>query len=171
MATSQGISHSQRGGSAGLVDAAGADMGYRVELAGSHAADLVQTTQLSVIDTKADKTVAYTWSDPDSELIGINAGWIRIGVKLAKRSAGFALPQKQEPALVSVVADYLEGRFSSAEQANEDPNFRAISLKTCRIPLPALGKTSVRRTSTRKQSHPALPTASLPAHAAPRRAG
>ena len=129
------------GGSAGLIDAAGADMGYRVELARLTRSRFgTKLLKLSVIDTKTDKTVAYTWSDPDSELIGINAGWIRIGVKLAKRSAGFALPQKKEPALVSVVADYLEGRFSSAEQANEDPNFRAISLKTCRIPLPALGK-------------------------------
>ena len=130
-----------QGGQVSLVDATDTPMGYRVELAHlTRGGSNTSLIKLSVVHEKTNKTVAYAWSDPSSEIIGLNAGWIRVGVKLAKASPALAMAPSAPVPIAETLATYLEGHFSSEKQAATDKRFRHVVLSTCRVEIPALGK-------------------------------
>ena len=130
-----------QGGQVSLVDAQGKSMGYRVELAHlTRSASKTSLMKLALVDEATDKTVAYAWSDPKSEIIGLNADWIQVGLKLAKITPSFALPTEKKPPLLDRLSTYLVVEFSSTKQTQENDNFRDISLRTCRVKLPELGE-------------------------------
>lgn len=42
--------------------------------------------KLSVLDAKG-QVIAYAWSDPDADRIGISLGWIQVGLEVAPVSS------------------------------------------------------------------------------------
>jgi hypothetical protein len=59
----------------------GASTGYSIELAQlsyGRARDAV--LKLGIIDDKTGETVAYVWAKPDADRIGLNLGWVQVGL-------------------------------------------------------------------------------------------
>ncbi len=74
--------HNQ-GDSIELFDSADRSLGYRLELARIvYRADQPEVLRLAVIDTTSGKQIAYAWSSTDSPRIGINLGWLQVGMEL-----------------------------------------------------------------------------------------
>ncbi len=76
------VLHNQ-GDSLELFDNADRSLGYRVELARVlYRADQPEVLRLAVIDTSTGKQVAYNWANADATQIGINLGWLQVGMQL-----------------------------------------------------------------------------------------
>lgn len=76
------ILHNQ-GDSVELFDNADRSIGYRVELARIvYRADQPEVMRLAVIDISTGKQTAYVWTSVDASQIGINLGWLQVGMEL-----------------------------------------------------------------------------------------
>lgn len=68
------------------------DQGGRIKINDKYSAELAQLNykngtkvlKLGVIENASGKTVAYTWTNPEAERIGINLRWIQVGLTLKK---------------------------------------------------------------------------------------
>ncbi len=73
--------HNQ-GDSVELFDNADRSLGYRVELARIiYRSDQPEVLRLAVIDNDSGKQVAYAWASTTAARIGINLGWLQIGMQ------------------------------------------------------------------------------------------
>ena len=69
------------GGTAQLVDIAGDAMGYSIRLAQvPWRTDQDKILRLDLVDRSTGEVIAYSWSDTTAENIGINLGWIQVGL-------------------------------------------------------------------------------------------
>lgn len=76
------VLHNQ-GDSLELYDNADRSLGYRVELARIlYRADQPEVLRLAIIDKSTGKQVAYNWANADATQIGINLGWLQVGMQL-----------------------------------------------------------------------------------------
>ncbi len=59
----------------------GASSGYSIELVRrTYPERKLSVLQLSVIDDASGQVLDYTWADPNSSVIGLNLGWLQIGL-------------------------------------------------------------------------------------------
>jgi hypothetical protein len=52
--------------------------------------------KLTLLDQSTGKTIAYTWSDPESNTIGMNLGWIQFGFKPKTSDLAFGFASKPD---------------------------------------------------------------------------
>ena len=52
--------------------------------------------KLTLLDQSTGKTIAYTWSDPESNTIGMNLGWIQFGFKPKTSDLSFGFASKPD---------------------------------------------------------------------------
>ncbi len=73
--------HNQ-GDSVELFDNADRSMGYRLELARIvYRADQPEVLRLAVVEVSSGRQIAYAWSSANSPRIGINLGWLQVGME------------------------------------------------------------------------------------------
>ncbi len=64
-----------------LVTADGDPTGYRVELARlTYQNTRVAVLKLGILDSDSGETLAYSWANPGAARIGINLGWLQVGM-------------------------------------------------------------------------------------------
>ena len=64
-----------------LVTAEGAATGYSVELARlTYQNTRVAVLKLGILDAETGETVAYSWANPGAGRIGVNLGWLQVGM-------------------------------------------------------------------------------------------
>ena len=64
-----------------LVTIEGDATGYSVELARlTYQNTRVAVLKLGILDSETGETVAYSWANPGAERIGINLGWLQVGM-------------------------------------------------------------------------------------------
>lgn len=69
------------GGTAQLVDLSGTAMGYRIRLARvPWRTDQDAILRLDLVDIDSGEIVAYSWADTTAKSVGINLGWIQVGL-------------------------------------------------------------------------------------------
>jgi len=72
---------SSEGGRASLHWRDGAPSGYSLELEHtSYPERKLSVLQLNVIDDATGKVLTYAWTDPQSSAIGLNLGWLQVGL-------------------------------------------------------------------------------------------
>ncbi len=72
---------SNEGGHATLHWRDGKDSGYSLELERATYRDgNVAVVKLSVIEDASGRTIAYAWANPEATRIGINLGWLQVGL-------------------------------------------------------------------------------------------
>ena len=77
----RGLKLHSEGGQIELLDAGGDPIPYRIELARlTRSSSQTHLLKLALVDIDTDKTVAYTWTDPNTERIGMNIGWAQVGL-------------------------------------------------------------------------------------------
>ncbi|MEO8802113.1 MAG: hypothetical protein ABI304_08490 [Rudaea sp.] len=75
---------SSEGGSVKLRWRDGAASGYSLELARTtYPERKLSVLQLDVIDDASGQVIDYVWSDPQSNAIGFNLGWLQVGLQQA----------------------------------------------------------------------------------------
>ncbi|HET9031526.1 MAG TPA: hypothetical protein VFN25_01340 [Dokdonella sp.] len=75
---------SNEGGKAALKWRDGQNSGYSLELERATYRDgNVQVVKLSVIDDASGRVLAYSWANPEATRIGINLGWVQVGLDSA----------------------------------------------------------------------------------------
>jgi CpeT/CpcT family (DUF1001) len=66
----------------------GAASGYSLELVGTtYAERKLSVLQLNVIDDASGQTIDYAWTNPEATAIGINLGWLQVGLTQAVAAA------------------------------------------------------------------------------------
>ena len=105
--------------------------GYIAQLARlTRGSSNTEVLKLSLIDAATDKTIAYTWTSPDADRIGLNMKWIQVGLTLEAETPhlGFDTPPKKEEksAKAAVAANDPKKEETSpktdGEKATEAPN-------------------------------------------------
>ncbi len=67
-----------------LVTADGDETGYSVELARlTYQNTRVAVLKLGILDSATGETVAYSWANPGADRVGINLGWLQVGMTAA----------------------------------------------------------------------------------------
>lgn len=80
---------SNEGGRATLHWRDGKDSGYSLELERATYRDgNVAVVKLSVIEDASGRTIAYAWANPEATRIGINLGWLQVGLDSGTPAAG-----------------------------------------------------------------------------------
>lgn len=78
--------HSE-GGRIALQWRDGAPSGYTLELARlTYRESNTEVLRLAVIEDATGKTLSYVWADPDARRIGLNLGWLQVGLEQDKDS-------------------------------------------------------------------------------------
>jgi len=76
--------HSE-GGRVALQWRDGAPSGYTLELARlTYRESNTEVLRLAVVEDATGKTLAYVWADPDARRIGLNLGWLQVGLEQDK---------------------------------------------------------------------------------------
>ena len=69
------------GGTAQLVDLAGEPMGYSIRLAQvPWRTDQDTILRLDLVEKSSGEIIAYSWADKSALSVGINLGWIQVGL-------------------------------------------------------------------------------------------
>lgn len=80
---------SNEGGRAALHWRDGNNSGYSLELERAAYRDgNVPVVKLSVIENASGRVIAYAWANPEATRIGINLGWLQVGLDSAASSPG-----------------------------------------------------------------------------------
>jgi hypothetical protein len=80
----RGLRISNEGGLASLVWRDGKASGYSLELERATYRDgNVPVLKLSVVEDASGRTIAYAWANPEATRIGINLGWVQVGLDVA----------------------------------------------------------------------------------------
>ena len=138
----KGIQLHSEGSDVALRDESGETIPYRVELARlTRSASNTHLLKLAIVDVETDKTVAYTWTDPKAERVGINIGWAQVGLTREPVSPGLGHDSEETDPLVGKLSAYLSGELTSQGQSDVDEDFRAVRLRSCRVQAPGLGST------------------------------
>ena len=138
----KGLHLHSEGGRTPLIDADGSPMPYAVELARlTRAGSDTPVLKVTLYDTETDKSVAYAWTNPGAERIGVNLGWAQIGLVRESNTPHIGFDSNETSALVKELAARLTGTLSSSAQAAVDPDFRDIRLQSCEVDAPGLGAT------------------------------
>lgn len=59
----------------------GAESGYSIELARlDYRESNTEVLRLAVIDDASDRTLSYVWANPEATRIGLNLGWLQVGL-------------------------------------------------------------------------------------------
>jgi hypothetical protein len=84
--TQRGLRLSSEGGSAPLRWRDGAASGYSVMLErSSYPERKLAVLQLNVVEDASGKTLTYAWTDAQADSIGLNLGWLQIGLQQEAR--------------------------------------------------------------------------------------
>lgn len=138
----KGLHLHSEGGRIPLLDADGSPMPYAVELARlTRSGSDTHLLKVTLYDTETDKSVAYAWTDPGAERIGVNLGWAQVGLTRESTTPHLGFDSNESSALVKQLAKRLTGTLSSSAQAAGDPDFRDIRLQSCEVDAPGLGTT------------------------------
>ena len=79
--TRQDLRASSEGGRVQIRWRDGAASGYSIELVRrTYAERKLSVLQLNVIEDVSGQTVDYAWADPSTSIIGINLGWLQVGL-------------------------------------------------------------------------------------------
>ena len=79
--THQDLRAASEGGRVQIRWRDGAASGYSIELVRrTYAERKLDVLQLNVIDDASGQTLDYAWADPSSSIIGINLGWLQLGL-------------------------------------------------------------------------------------------
>ena len=63
----------------------GAPSGYSLELERtSYPERKLSVLQLNVIEDASGKTMTYAWTDPHADAIGLNLGWLQVGLTVGQ---------------------------------------------------------------------------------------
>jgi hypothetical protein len=80
----RGLRISNEGGRANLAWRDGQASGYSLELERATYRDgNVPVLKLSVVEDASGRTIAYAWANPEATRIGINLGWVQVGLDVA----------------------------------------------------------------------------------------
>ena len=138
----KGLHLHSEGGRVALVDASGASLPYTVELARlTRSGSNTHLLKLTLRETETDAVLAYSWTDPHAERIGMNLGWAQIGLTREALTPHLGFDSEEASPLVRELATRLTGRLTSAAQAEQDPRYRTIVLNSCPVAAPGLGQT------------------------------
>lgn len=125
-----------------LMDADGTPIPYAVDLARlTRSGSNTHLLKVTLYDTETDKSVAYAWTDPTAERIGVNLGWAQIGLTREPGTPHYGFDSEETSATVRALASHLRGTLSSSAQAAENDDFRPIQLQSCDVAAPGLGST------------------------------
>ena len=69
---------------------------------------------LTLYDTETDKSVAYTWTDPGAQRIGMNLGWAQVGLTREPGTPHQGFDSEETSELVRTLAGHLKGTLSSS---------------------------------------------------------
>jgi hypothetical protein len=79
----QDLRASSEGGRVQIHWRDGAASGYSIELVRrTYAERKLSVLQLNVIEDATGQTIDYAWADPSTSIIGINLGWLQVGLTL-----------------------------------------------------------------------------------------
>lgn len=79
--TRQDLHASSEGGHMPIRWRDGANSGYSIELVRrTYAERKLSVLQLNVIEDATGQTIDYAWADPSTSIIGINLGWLQVGL-------------------------------------------------------------------------------------------
>ena len=80
---------SSEGGRVALKWRDGSPSGYTLELERTAYPERKLTVlQLNVIDDRSGSSLTYAWTDPQAQAIGVNLGWLQVGLTRAAPAAG-----------------------------------------------------------------------------------
>jgi hypothetical protein len=80
----RGLRISNEGGQANLAWRDGKASGYSLELERATYRDgNIPVLKLSVVEDASGRTIAYAWANPEATRIGINLGWVQVGLDVA----------------------------------------------------------------------------------------